>query len=354
MIFKVIKPLLFKVDPEKAHHLALRLVAVGEKMPGGLRRWFACDESLLATTVSGLNFANPVGIAAGYDKNAQAMGGLAGLGCGHVEVGTITRLPQVGNPRPRIFRLAADGAVINRMGFPNEGIDAILPVLEQKKGDFILGVNIGKGKATPLTEAVDDYAALVKRVRDVADYITVNISSPNTVGLRDLQGRAYLDDLLQALMPLCGRVPLMLKIAPDLSLEALDDVIDVALSWKIGGLIATNTTLGRDNLTSKHKTQKGGMSGKPLRAASTQVIRHIYRQTNGKMPIIGVGGIDSAAAALEKIQAGASLVQLFSGLVYQGPSLACVINRGLAEAARRAGVTSIAELVGTEGDGKLI
>jgi dihydroorotate dehydrogenase len=355
---RALLPLIFRLGPERAHRAAFRALQVAGRLPGGreiLARHYAHDDERLETEVFGLRFRNPVGLAAGYDKDAVVVPELAALGFGHLEVGTVTPLPQAGNPQPRIFRLTADRAVINRMGFPNDGAEMIHARLQDaltRPLSARIGVNIGKGRNTPLEAAANDYRELLGRFHPLADFIAVNVSSPNTPGLRKLQARAALQALLGDLAAernrLCPGLPLLVKIAPDLSDSEIDDVLDTVLATGFDGIIATNTTVSRDRLSpSPHATQEGGLSGPPLRRRATEIIRTIYRRTGGRLPIIGVGGVDGTQTALEKIQAGASLVQIYTGLVYQGPGLVRRINRGLSRWMDHLGVDSPAELVGT-------
>jgi dihydroorotate dehydrogenase len=330
-------PLLFRLPPERAHTLALTLLRWAAHLRIThyvLRPLFEVHDSRLATSAFGLHFKNPIGLAAGYDKNGVAVNGLAALGFGHVEVGTVTRRPQSGNPRPRVFRIPEAQAVINRMGFPNEGVEK-LQVASGKwqvaGSKCIVGVNISKGKDTPLEQAADDYCELLKQVHPFADYVTINISSPNTQGLRQLQGRAALETLLLAVTRvregLPTRAPLLLKIAPDLNEGEIDDVLAAATACGIDGLIATNTTLSREGVPTYAAPLTGGLSGAPLRAHATAIVRYLAQRT--ALPIIGVGGIMNPADALEKLDAGATLVQVYTGLVYYGPGLARDINRAL-------------------------
>ena len=283
--------------------------------------------------VFGLTFPNVLGVAAGFDKDVRVPAGLALLGFGHIEVGTITPWPQAGNPQPRIFRLPEDRALINRMGFPNGGMVAATRRLRQmarSPRSHIIGVSLGKQKETPLAEAAQDYVSVMRAVFPYADYLAVNISSPNTPGLRQLQGGRYLYDLLHQLMAenrnlaflhRCPTRPLLVKIAPDLTWPELDTILQAALDNHIAGVIATNTTIGRDGLRSPNQQETGGLSGLPLREKSTEMIAHIWRVTNGRLPIIGVGGIRTATDVQAKLDAGASLVQLYTSLIYEGPGL---------------------------------
>ena len=358
-MYSLLRPLLFRLDPERAHHLTLTMLRWAGDFPVTYRmlsRMYDTRDERLRVTAFGLTFANPVGLAAGYDKNGIAVRGLSALGFGHVEVGTVTLLPQVGNPRPRIHRVPASRALINSMGFPNEGVATLTsppaPLLRGEGCGVRLGINIGKGKDTPLERAADDYCALLRRVHARADYVTVNVSSPNTLGLRQLQARAALEALLRAVTAtrdeLTPRVPLLVKIAPDLNEGELDDVLAAVSATGVDGVIATNTTVSRDGVPSSHATLKGGLSGAPLRARATEVVRHIARRTEGRLPIVGVGGIASAADALEKLRAGAWLVQVYTGLVYEGPSLVRRINEGLARACEANGVKSVVGLRGAQ------
>lgn len=340
MYQRFIRPILFSLPPETAHMLALSLSAlVGNFSP--LRRWvkfiFAPQNSM-PVNLFGLTFPNPLGLAAGYDKDAQAVHGLAALGFGHIEVGTITPQPQPGNPRPRIFRLVKDQALINRMGFPGQGSGACSRRLSKlTPSKTILGINIGKNKDTPLNQAGKDYSFLIDNLSIYADYFAINISSPNTLGLRELQHGSYLSELLHEIIEtrksqssrIGKSLPLLVKLSPDMELQALDHTLEIILSSKIDGIIATNTTISRENLRSPLSNETGGLSGNPLKGSSTRVIAHIRKQTGGKIPIVGVGGISSPQDAQEKLDAGASLVQIYTGLIYQGPGLVRKILHGL-------------------------
>jgi dihydroorotate dehydrogenase len=309
------------------------------------------EDRRLAVEAFGLRFANPVGLAAGYDKNGIAIRGLAALGFGHLEVGTLTRQPQRGNPRPRVHRFPAAQAVVNSMGFPNAGIDALAPNLATGGRNFAprLGVNLGKGRDTPLERAAEDYCALLRQVhaRRQADYVTINISSPNTKDLRQLQGAAAVHALLRAVTAerdaLSPRLPLLVKIAPDLSEAELDGVLDAVLATGVEGVIATNTTTDRAAVP-QARDLPGGVSGAPVRSRSTEVIRYLAARTAGRLPLIGVGGVFSADDALEKLAAGAWLVQVYTGLVYTGPGLIRDINRGLLRACEAAGAAHLSAL----------
>lgn len=346
--FALTGPLLRRLDPETAHRLTLWALEHGLAP-----RVAADDDPILATTVWGLPFRNPLGIAAGFDKDARAMGALLRLGLGFVEVGSVTPRPQAGNPRPRIFRLPDDGAVINRLGFNNAGLEAARQRLAafRKKGRALgpVGVNLGKNKET--ADAAGDYVLGAAALGPLADYLVVNVSSPNTPGLRALQGRAALEELLGRVLAALPRPapPLLVKIAPDLTDEDKADIAAVSLSMGIAGLIATNTTIARpDGLRGAARGEAGGLSGRPLFAPSTAVLGDLYRLTEGRIPLIGVGGVASGADAYRKIRAGASLVQLYTGLVYGGPALVPRIETELARLLREDGFDSVAAAVGAD------
>lgn len=329
----LLKPLLFNLSPEKAHHFTVQSLHTALAVPGLgalLKRNWSYRSPKLETNLFGLHFPNPVGLAAGFDKDGKYFMDMANLGFGFIEIGTVTPLPQGGNPQPRLFRLPKDKALINRMGFNNEGVDALVERLKKgKPANCIIGGNIGKNKLTPNEKAGDDYEICFRKLFPYVDYFVVNVSSPNTPGLRDLQEKEPLTALLNRLQDINNAQPhpkpLLLKIAPDLTNGQLDDIIEIAQNTKLAGLIATNTTIAREPLTTNKKTVadigNGGLSGAPVRARSTEVIRYIAQKTNGTLPIIGVGGIDSPQAALEKLEAGAALIQVYSGLVYAGPTL---------------------------------
>ena len=334
-----IRPLLFRADPESIHGWtlsALRLAGGVVPVRWLLRRMFCVSDPHLRTEAFGLNFENPVGLAAGYDKDARAVRGLASLGFGHIEVGTVTRLPQSGNPRPRIFRLPEDEALINRMGFPNAGAEALRRRLRRLSSAGVrIGVNIGKGRDTPLERATDDYLELMRTFDGLADYIAVNVSSPNTLGLRRLQARDHLETLLRALVDERRRlghtppVPLLVKVAPDLAEAELEDAVGAITAAGVEGIVATNTTLGREGLRSRRGTEAGGLSGVPLRERSLGCVRAIVRLTGGRVPVVAVGGIVGPEDARRALDAGAALVQVYTGLVYRGPALVRDILRGL-------------------------
>jgi dihydroorotate dehydrogenase len=343
------RPLLRAFDPEDAHRLALqglRLLPVPQATD---------DDPKLAIRAFGLNFPNPVGIAAGFDKNAEVPGPLLRLGFGFVEIGTVTPRPQTGNPRPRLFRLDADEAVINRLGFNNEGETAALARLAARANEGgIVGVNIGANRDS--ADRVADYVRLIEAFAPVASYVTVNVSSPNTPGLRDLQQAKSLDDLLARVIAVRDRVreragptPVLLKIAPDLTLAELDDIVGVARARRVDGMIVSNSTLGRPNLRERGKSvEQGGLSGRPLFALSTRMLAETFVRAEGTFALIGAGGIDSGAAALAKIKAGASLVQLYTGLIFHGLGLVTDIKRVLTQALVRDQHEKIAELIGSD------
>lgn len=361
-----LRPLLFRLDPEQAHHLTLAALRSAGNFPLSnylLSKIFELSDPRLEVEVLGIRFKNPIGLAAGYDKNGIALKGLSCLGFGHIEVGTITRFAQAGNPRPRIYRVPKANALINNMGFPNAGVDALTPLrsflLRGEGPRARLGINIGKSKDTPLDQAAQDYCALLKQVADPAtrggvhasaDYIALNVSSPNTPGLRQLQSRAAINDLLRAVTRvrdhLTPRVPLLVKISPDLGKSEIDDILAAVGDYGVDGIIATNTTSSRADVAG-YDDVSGGLSGAPLRARATEIIRYIARRTEGRLPIVGVGGIFGAADALEKLRAGARLIQVYTGLVYQGPGLVREINLGLVQACEREGVKSVADLRGS-------
>ena len=336
--------LLHRFDPETAHGLALRALQLGLSPTTG-----TVTSPRLRTTLAGLNLPNPVGLAAGFDKNAQALRPLSRAAFGFLEVGAATPRPQPGNPKPRLFRLTEDNAVINRFGFNNDGMTTIANRLKDRPRDAIIGLNLGANKDSD--NRAGDFATVLATCAAHLDFATVNVSSPNTEKLRDLQGKEALSALLAGVMDtrnaLDRPIPIFLKIAPDLSETEIADVAEVALSSGIDGLIATNTTLDRDGLRSSHLGETGGLSGRPLFEKSTRVLGQLYRATDGKLPIIGVGGVASAEDAYAKIKAGASAVQLYSALVYHGLGLVPEIARGLDALLERDGHTSVSDAVGT-------
>lgn len=337
----ILKPLFFLLPPERAHHLTLWLLKWALAIPGIshlFRSRYQVKDARLQRELFGLQFPNPVGLAAGFDKDGRHFRAMTALGFGFLELGTVTPRPQMGNPQPRLFRLPADEALINRMGFNNEGVDALVARLRQGKPEgVIIGGNIGKNKDTPNDMAHEDYLFCFDRLHPWVDYFVVNVSSPNTPDLRALQDKAPLQQLLSMLQErnqaLPQSRPILLKIAPDLNEAQLNDIIDIVQTTGIDGLIATNTTISRDGLQTAQAQVAamgaGGLSGQPLRERATEVIRYLADRTQGQIPIIGVGGIASPADALEKLNAGASLVQIYSGLVYEGPGLIKRICQGL-------------------------
>ena len=333
-----IKPFLFLLPPEKAHHFTLFMLKLVLAIPivGHLfRASFRLKNPKLNKTLFGLNFENPVGLAAGFDKEGLHYRAMQSLGFGFIEVGTVTPKGQPGNPQPRMFRLPKDNGLINRMGFNNGGVDALVERLKNRPKNLIIGGNIGKNKDTPNEQAVEDYVICFEKLFDHVDYFVVNVSSPNTPNLRALQDKEPLTQLLSKLQTLNNQKsapkPILLKIAPDLNNEQLDDIIAIVKDTKIAGIVATNTTISREGLNESDKRIEkigaGGLSGKPVRQRSTEVIRYLSKKTNGELNIVGVGGIDSAEDAIEKLEAGASLVQVYTGLIYEGPSLIKDINK---------------------------
>ncbi|TRW26446.1 quinone-dependent dihydroorotate dehydrogenase [Flavobacterium zepuense] len=339
MYKSLIRPLLFKFDPEKIHHFtfsSIRFLNNIPGMPGVLKGIYNVSDLRLEREVFGLKFKNPVGLAAGLDKDAKLYKQLSGLGFGFIEIGTLTPKPQEGNPKKRLFRLREDSALINRMGFNNGGVQEAVKRLKTNpkgQGHVLIGGNIGKNKVTPNEDAVSDYEICFDALYDYVDYFVVNVSSPNTPNLRELQDKEPLTKLLQTLQDKNAakpkQKPILLKIAPDLTDEQLLDIIDIVKTTGIAGVIATNTTISRDGLQSDNKAEMGGLSGKPLAKRSTEVIRFLSEKSNKAFPIIGVGGIHSADDAIEKLEAGASLIQLYTGFIYEGPALIKAINKRL-------------------------
>ena len=351
MLFRLLKPALFALDSETGHRLAIRgLRALPLRGP---QNTLAPQPNALATTVAGLAFPNPVGVAAGFDKDAEVPDALLGLGFGFTEVGSITPLPQAGNPKPRLFRLVEDEAVINRMGFNNGGAEAALARLKARAGrPGIVGVNIGANKDSP--DRIADYAVMARVMAPVSSYLCVNISSPNTPGLRALQDESALSGLIDAVIAARDEAgctvppPIFLKVAPDLEPADIDAIARIALDKGLAALVVSNTTISRPALCSHHAGETGGLSGAPLRDLATQRLRDFRKATGGAIPLVGVGGIATAELAWERIRAGASLVQLYSAMVYEGPGLGARIVRGLDALMRRDGFASIAEAVGSE------
>jgi dihydroorotate dehydrogenase len=358
----LIRPLLFLGDPETTHEQTLALLSKMGPLEGVLERFFCVRDSRLRVSVGPLTFPNPVGLAGGFDKNAVAVKTVAGFGFGFIEVGAVTALAQPGNPKPRLYRLPEDEALINRLGFNNEGATAIAERLRTLRGNgtplkIPLGINIGRSKIVETKDAAVDYVFTFDKLYPYGDFFTVNVSSPNTPQLRDLHKRDLLQGLLRAIQEknyqLSSRSgqtpkPVLVKIAPDMDFSQADDIVGVAMSEKISGIIATNATAFLRQTLVSGSQEPGGLSGKPLRALATSFVRHLYRAVDGKLPIIGVGGIFTAADAYEKIKAGASAVQIYTGFVYEGPAAVKRINRGLIRLMERDGFQSIAAAVGSE------
>lgn len=357
----VARPVLFCLDPETAHETAMAALKWAGRREGVLERMrqrFLVNDPRLECTAFGLKFPNPVGLAAGFDKNAVAVPGMAALGFGFIEVGTITALAQPGNPKPRMFRSPKDQTLINRLGFNNEGAEVLAKHIQELRrtqqgkpaGRIPLGINLGKSKMAPIDTATEDYLKSFRLLKSDGDYFVVNVSSPNTPDLRKLQDKERLDELLGALQQENqDGSPLLVKIAPDLTLEQIDDVMELIVKHKLAGVIATNTTIQRPGIRSSNEDvyhQGGGLSGHSLRALSNRCIRHVAEQTQGEIPIIGVGGIFTAEEAYEKLRLGASLVQLYTGFVYGGPDTVAEINRGLLRLMDRDGVKHVSEVIG--------
>ncbi|MEI2273480.1 quinone-dependent dihydroorotate dehydrogenase [Sphingobacterium sp. ML3W] len=344
-MYKLVKPIFFTMNPEMAHHKVTSGLNVFSKIWGAkqlLNAIFTVEDPRLEREVFGLKFKNPVGLAAGFDKNAEYISDMTNLGFGFIEIGTVTPKPQPGNDKPRMFRLVPDEALINRMGFNNQGADVAatrLKNLKDRKG-LLIGGNIGKNKVTPNEEAVNDYIYCFNALFDYVDYFVVNVSSPNTPGLRDLQEKEPLKNILNTLQDLnkakSAPKPILLKIAPDLTDSQLDDIVEIVMETQIAGVIATNTTISREGLKSQQDlTQEaGGVSGRPLTKRSTEVIRYLSEKSNKAFPIIGVGGIHSAKDAIEKLDAGASLIQVYTGFIYEGPGLIANICKGILQTGR--------------------
>jgi dihydroorotate dehydrogenase len=338
MYKSLLRPLLFSLAPEKAHHTTMGLLRNTLRIPGMksiFKGMYTVKSPKLERTVFGIKFPNPVGLAAGFDKNADYYEELSTLGFGFIEIGTVTPVGQPGNPQPRMFRLPADEGLINRMGFNNGGMEQAIQNLKGRNPNFIIGGNIGKNKVTPNEEAINDYIKAFNGLFDYVDYFVVNVSSPNTPGLRELQDKKPLTEILMALKAenkkQAAEKPILLKIAPDLTDAQLDDIIAIVSDSKIDGVIATNTTISREGLRTDPKTtgEAGGLSGAPVKNRSTEVIKYLHTKSNGSFPIIGVGGIQTAQDAQEKLDAGASLVQVYTGFIYEGPAMVKKINEGL-------------------------
>ncbi len=341
MYTHLFRPLFFRLDPEAAHQLTITLLRLAGRLPpvaALLKLAFRPARPAAPVHAFGLTFPNPVGLAAGYDKEGEALRGLACLGFGHLEIGTVTPLGQPGNPAPRIFRIPSEMAVINRMGFPNRGAAAMAARLKSRPGrGLILGINLGKNKATQLEDAVQDYCTLLHTFASLGDYLAINVSSPNTPGLRQLQSQGTLSNLLveiavqraRAVVSLGHPLPILVKLAPDLSWPEINSALGAIQDSGMDGVIACNTTIARDHLASPLGKEAGGLSGLPLKEHSTAVIHYIYEHTQGKLPIIGVGGIMSPQDACQKLEAGASLIQIYTGMIYAGPGLVQAVLDGI-------------------------
>ncbi len=363
MLYELFRPLLFSLPAETAHTVATGAMdaALGTRPAReAARAVLGVDDPALAMTRWGIRFPNPVGLAAGFDKSGAYFNALGALGFGSIEIGTVTALAQPGNPQPRLFRLPADGALLNRLGFNNPGAEAVARRLARTPVEPVLGINLGKSKATPLEEATADYLRSLELLEPYARYLVVNVSSPNTPGLRTLQDAGPLRELLRALRARAGELaaargeaarPMLLKIAPDLSDAQVVEVVGIAREEGIAGLIATNTTVSREGLrTPRARVEAlgaGGVSGRPLRERALEVVGLVWRETRGELPVVGVGGIFDARDAWERIRAGASLVQLYTGFVYGGPTVVRDVNRGLLRLLRRDGFRSLEEAVGS-------
>ncbi|GAA3400806.1 quinone-dependent dihydroorotate dehydrogenase [Paenibacillus hodogayensis] len=363
MIYRnIAKPVLFQMDAEQAHHLTVDGLGAASRVPGATALlhsiWGVPSRPETTVSLCGLTFPNPVGLAAGLDKNAKAVRGFSAMGFGFMEVGTVTPRPQKGNDKPRLFRLPSDEALINRMGFNNVGTEAMAHHLEQAGSQRIpIAVNIGKNKDTPNEEAEEDYRKCIRVLYPYGDFFVVNISSPNTPGLRNLQHGAELKSLVAAVkdemeqQSAARRLPMkpvFVKIAPDVTGNELEYMIETLVASGVSGVIATNTTIGREGLSHPNAKETGGLSGKPLTSRSTETIRTVYRLTGGKLPIVGSGGIFTAEDAYEKIRAGASLVEVYTALIYKGPDLLRELNKGLLGLLARDGFRHVSEAVGVD------
>lgn len=359
-LYSFLRPLIFKLDPETAHHLVIRGLSLMQSVPTIQKQFqqkLTVHDDRLVSQCLGLTFPNPIGLAAGFDKHAHVYPGLAALGFGFVEVGTLTPRPQTGNPKPRIFRFTDQNALINRMGFNNDGIEKAKSSFTRLSRPTIpIGINLGKNKDTPNEQATADYLKGLSLLYPDGDYFVINVSSPNTKGLRELQESETLQHLLTALLTERTRLaeqtqvkkPILLKIAPDLSLNEVEQIVETALSTQLDGIIATNTTLSREGLHSSGSEEAGGLSGKPLTERSTEMIRSIYRITKGRIPIIGVGGIFTGQDAYEKLRAGANLVQIYTSMIYRGPFGIKAINQELLERLEQDQISSITEIIGID------
>lgn len=352
MIYPLLRKALFHLDAETAHEYTATLLQTAMRTPGALAmlaRVYAPATRGLGQTILGMHFAHPIGLAAGFDKHGALTAGMAALGFSHVEVGTVTPLPQAGNPKPRLFRLPEDQALINRMGFNSDGMHAVAARLAQRPRHLPVGINIGKNRDTALSDASSDYVKCMQVLAEHADYVAVNISSPNTPGLRQLHDTNALRELLQVIRAHNQwQRPIMLKISPDESADQLEQVVGTALDVGIDGIIATNTTITRTGLRSALQNETGGLSGAPVQTLAIATLRHVAQLTRGRVPIIGVGGIQSAQDAYERLRAGANLIQLYTALVYVGPAVASRISWGLAAIMRREGIHDIRDIIGID------
>ena len=347
-LYERARPLLFRLPPEFAHSLVHGGMSVAERtpLPSLLRRAFAVEDDRLTVEAFGQTFPNPVGVAAGFDKNATAPGTLRGLGFGHTEVGGVTAEPQDGNPRPRLFRLVEDEGLINRMGLNNEGADAVGARLATTDAGYPVGVNLAKSETTPTEDAPADYRYTYDRVAEGGDFFVVNVSCPNSEGFRDLQNRDTLEGILDELVE-AGAAPLLVKLSPDLPDPAVEETLELVDDYDLDGVIATNTSTDRpDSLASPSRVEAGGLSGKPIESTATEMVRFVASRTD--VPVVGVGGVFTAADAYRKIRAGATLVQLYTGFVYRGPTVARDINRGLVTLLERDGFDSVEDAVGVD------
>lgn len=351
---QIVRRILFTMDPEDAHVRTMRLLSAAGPAFGLAAPWLRVRDPRLTVDVLGLRFPNPVGLAAGLDKHAEAVNAWPHLGLGFVEMGTVTPRPQSGNPRPRLFRLREDRALINRMGFNSAGAGAVAQRLGRAaRGRVPIGINVGRNRDTPNEAAVEDYRRAIAALAPVADYFVVNVSSPNTAGLRDLQQPAAIRDLVVAAVAAARldaqtRRPVLIKLSPDLPDEALDDTVDAIVAAGADGIIATNTTTAREGLRSAAARETGGLSGAPLRDRANAVCRRIYRRAGRRVPIIGVGGIFTAEDAWQRIRSGASLVQVYTALIYEGPGLVARINRGLLRLIEREGLSRVSDAIGVD------
>lgn len=349
----IARPILFSFDPERAHHLSMGAAWLlsCSPMSEAIRSMLTLDDPCLEAEAFGLRFTNPLGLAAGFDKEAAALPFFSALGFGHIEAGTVTGQAQAGNPRPRLFRLQQDGAIINRLGFPSSGAEAVRPRFQnfyRRLERPILGANLGKTKAVPIEQAISDYSKSFLLLRDLADYFVLNISSPNTPDLRKLQEPERLRALFTAIRDLnSGHKPILIKVAPDMTTAELDAVLELCLEQQVSGILATNTTFSREGLNIA-TDESGGLSGPPLHARAVSIVGHIYRRTSGKLPIVGIGGISKAEDVIRFVRAGATLVQLYTALVYQGPTLIYKIKQDLIAFCRKEGLKALSMLRGQQ------